>query len=82
MSSPSARFYVHKVVRAKGNGQGNYNLSVYEDELVRLDGKWYFTSRRYHTIYQDAPEYRGAVIGVPQLPDQIRRLTFNRDVIP
>lgn len=73
----SARFYVQEVARAKGGGAGNFNLSMYEDELVRLQGKWYFRRRTYHTIYQDAPALRGAVLEVPQLPEAIRRRTLN-----
>jgi hypothetical protein len=34
-----ARFYVQETARSK-EGRGNYNLSMYEDELVKTDGEW------------------------------------------
>lgn len=72
-----ARFYVQEIARAKEGGKGNFNLSMYEDELIKQDGKWYFKQRIYHTIYQDAPEFRGQLIEVPVLPTNIREKTFN-----
>jgi SnoaL-like domain len=58
--SAKARFYVNEVARGK-DGKGNYNLSMYEDSLVKIDGQWYYKKRVYHTIYQDAPVYKGLV---------------------
>ena len=59
-----SRVYVNEVARAK-DGTGNYNLSMYADELVRLDGQWLYQKRTYHTIYQDSPIYKGQFLGVP-----------------
>ncbi|GAB2583358.1 nuclear transport factor 2 family protein [Spirosoma areae] len=72
-----ARFYVNEIARGK-DGTGNYNLSMYEDELIKEDGQWLFHKRTYHTIYQDAPDYRGVVLGVPEIPAHIRAKSLNR----
>jgi ketosteroid isomerase-like protein len=72
-----ARFYVQEIARRKEGGAGNFNLSMYEDELVRQQGRWYFQKRTYHTIYQDAPTYSGRLVEIPTLPDDIRKKTFN-----
>lgn len=55
-----ARFYVNEIARGK-DGKGNFNLSMYEDELVKIDGSWFFSKRTYKTIYQDAPVYKGLI---------------------
>lgn len=55
-----ARFYVNEVARGK-DGKGNYNLSMYEDRLIKINGVWFFEERTYHTIYQDAPNYTGFI---------------------
>jgi len=34
---------------------------MYNDELIKIDGQWHFTTRYYNTIYQDAPVYKGLV---------------------
>lgn len=60
-----ARFYVNEIARAKADQHGNYNLSMYEDELIKEAGEWRFKTRTYHTIYQDAPEYRGLIQALP-----------------
>jgi hypothetical protein len=57
----TARFYVNEIARKTDDKSGNYNLSMYEDELVNEDGKWLFQKRTYHTIYQEAPRYIGLV---------------------
>ncbi|MBC8154979.1 MAG: nuclear transport factor 2 family protein [Bacteroidetes bacterium] len=72
-----ARFYVNEIARGH-DGKGNYNLSMYEDELVKEDSQWLFLKRTYHTIYQDAPDYRGLVLGVPEIPTALRMKAMNR----
>lgn len=72
-----ARFYVNEIARGK-DGRGNYNLSMYEDELVKQQDRWYFRKRTYHTIYQDAPDYQGVVMGVPAIPDALRERVLLR----
>ena len=51
--------------RKKDDKTGNYNLSMYEDELIKENGKWVFLKRTYHTIYQEAPDYRGLIQNLP-----------------
>jgi hypothetical protein len=71
-----ARFYVNETARGK-DGKGNYNLSMYEDELMKEEGRWFFRKRIYHTIYQDFPDYRGMVIKIPPMPHLIRAKALN-----
>ena len=61
----TARFYVNEIARKKDDKTGNYNLSMYEDELIKENGKWVFLKRTYHTIYQEAPDYRGLIQNLP-----------------
>lgn len=73
----SARFYVQEIARDKVNKKGNFNLSMYEDELIKVKERWCFSKRVYHTIYQDAPEYQGQIIGVPSISNEVRNKTMN-----
>lgn len=57
----NARFYVNEIARKSDDKTGNYNLSMYEDELIKEDGRWVFQKRTYHTIYQEAPNYTGLI---------------------
>jgi ketosteroid isomerase-like protein len=61
----TARFYVNEIARKTDDKSGNYNLSMYEDELVKENGKWVFIKRSYNTIYQEAPQYKGLVQNLP-----------------
>lgn len=60
-----ARFYVNEIARKADDQSGNYNLSMYDDLIVRENGKWVFLKRSYHTIYQEAPEYKGLIQSLP-----------------
>ena len=62
----TARFYVNEIARKADDKSGNYNLSMYEDELLKENGKWLFAKRTYHTIYQDAPNYKGLIQKLPK----------------
>jgi hypothetical protein len=57
----TARFYVNEIARKADDKTGNYNLSMYEDELIKENGKWVFLKRTYHTIYQESPNYNGLI---------------------
>jgi hypothetical protein len=63
----TARFYVNEIARKTDDKSGNYNLSMYQDELIKENGKWVFLKRTYNTIYQDAPTYKGLVQALPFL---------------
>lgn len=58
-----ARFYVQEIANSK-DGKGNNNLSMYEDELIKDNGVWYFKNRTYHTIFQSLERQRGEVIEI------------------
>ena len=62
----TARFYVNEIARKADDKTGNYNLSMYEDELIKENGKWDFQQRIYNTIYQEAPNYIGVVQQLPK----------------
>lgn len=62
----TARFYVNEIARKADDKSGNYNLSMYDDELVKENGQWVFQKRTYHTIYQDAPIYKGLIQKLPK----------------
>jgi SnoaL-like domain len=61
----TARFYVNEIARKADDKSGNYNLSMYDDELVKENGKWVFIKRTYNTIYQEAPQYKGLIQNLP-----------------
>jgi SnoaL-like domain len=61
----TARFYVNEIARKADDKSGNYNLSMYNDELIKENGQWVFLKRTYHTIYQEAPAYKGLVQQLP-----------------
>lgn len=62
----TARFYVNEIARKADDKSGNYNLSMYDDELVKENGKWLFVKRSYNTIYQEAPTYIGLIQKLPK----------------
>lgn len=63
-TTATGRIYINE--QAQGTaGKGNYNLAYYDDEYVKLDGRWYFTRRTYHTIYQSMEPFTGEVIEKP-----------------
>lgn len=71
-----ARFYVQEIANSK-QGTGNHNLSMYEDELIKKNGLWYFKTRTYHTIFQSMERQKGEVISVPDLPQWCKEKSLN-----
>ncbi|MBC8045125.1 MAG: nuclear transport factor 2 family protein [Rhizobacter sp.] len=63
----TARFYVNEIARKTEDKSGNYNLSMYDDELIKENGRWVFLKRTYYTIYQDATTYDGLIQELPKL---------------
>lgn len=63
----TARFYVNEIARKTDDKSGNYNLSMYNDELIKENGKWVFLKRTYNTIYQEAPNYKGLIQNLPSI---------------
>ena len=56
--SATGRVYTSERGMAR-TGQGNENLSFYEDNYRKVGENWYFLNRTYHTIYQEAPASPG-----------------------
>ncbi len=48
------------------------NFGLYEDTLLRVDGKWLFKHRRYHYMYMDGSPLAG------QIPALAPTFTFSR----
>lgn len=71
-----ARHYVQEMANSK-EGSGNNNLSMYEDELIKEEGLWYFKKRTYHTIFQDHNRIPGEVLAVPDLPQWCKDASQN-----
>jgi ketosteroid isomerase-like protein len=54
-----AYWTMQEVARSADMAQGNSNIALYLDELVRVEGAWKFRSRRYRTIYSDSAPLTG-----------------------
>ncbi|MCF6446039.1 nuclear transport factor 2 family protein [Nereida sp. MMG025] len=54
----TSRSFVNEIARAK-EGTANYNLAVYEDELVRVGSGWKFAKRNYKVLYLDTAPLTG-----------------------
>jgi uncharacterized protein (TIGR02246 family) len=57
----TSRSYVEEVLDASGNSFKVYG--VYNDEVVREDGKWKFKTRRYSVLYNGPVDLSGQVTG-------------------
>ncbi len=54
----SARWYHQEILDIKGGGR-MVGMGVYHDKLVRIDGEWRFSERRYHLLYFGPPDLCG-----------------------
>ncbi|GFE67076.1 nuclear transport factor 2 family protein [Litoreibacter roseus] len=54
----TGRAYTNEIAQAN-DGSGNYNFALYEDEMVKIDGKWRFASRNYKVLYLDQTPLAG-----------------------
>ncbi len=54
----SARWYHQEVLDIK-DGSRMVGMGVYRDKLVRIDGEWRFSERRYDLLYFGAPDLSG-----------------------
>jgi uncharacterized protein (TIGR02246 family) len=54
--SASGRWYVTEHINPK-EGDTNLTLGVYDDKYIKKDGKWLFSERRYHVMYQGPADY-------------------------
>lgn len=57
-NTAKASFYINEIARSK-DGVGNYNLSRYDDELIKVDDAWFFVKRNYKVIYLDQSPLNG-----------------------
>ena len=57
----TANFYLNEI--ARGAGTSNFNLANYQDEVVKIDGRWYFQKRNYNVIYLDTTSLSGNSFG-------------------
>ena len=57
-----AYWYLTETLRAQGATADRTSIGTYADEYARVDGKWVFTSRDYHVLYND--EGKGDMSGV------------------
>lgn len=62
-ANAKAHFYVNEIARSK-EGVGNYNLSQYEDELIKENGVWKFVRRNYKVIYLDQSPLNGTAFKI------------------
>lgn len=60
-----SRWTVQEIARSADRTRGNFNLAFYHDELVRLDGRWLYAHRTYHTRYFDDSPLPGTTCALP-----------------
>lgn len=51
-NTATGRCYIYEIARSV-SGQGNLNVAVYEDKLIKTSGHWRFVSRDYKVLYLD-----------------------------
>ena len=55
-SRTSARLYMCELRQSVDEGRHSVAYGVYHDEHLRFDGRWWFASRRYHSLARTAPD--------------------------
>jgi hypothetical protein len=50
------RMYISELRRELGTGSWTASYGVYHDRYARIDGQWWFTRRRYHSLARTPPE--------------------------
>jgi len=63
----TGRWYLCEHLRSKGDSTGRFNIGTYNDSYQKKDGRWRFSSRQYHVLYNDEGEgdMSGTVIPLP-----------------
>ncbi len=61
-ASASARWTVMEEARTLDGAKGNFNLSFYDDILIKEGGEWRFSNRSYSTRYADESPLRGCTL--------------------
>ena len=52
----SARLYMCELRQSAEEGRQSVAYGVYHDDHVRVDGRWWFAQRRYHSLARTAPD--------------------------
>lgn len=60
-----ARMYIQELRQDADNGRWTNAYGLYQDHYTRLDGRWWFASRRYGSMARTAPE--NDVLGLPTI---------------
>ncbi|KIW20994.1 hypothetical protein PV08_01573 [Exophiala spinifera] len=56
----TGRWILREVAKGASNSEAYYNnFAVYEDQYVKVDGKWYFTRRDYKYMFLDSGPFGG-----------------------
>ena len=50
------RMYINELRREHATGEWTLAYGVYHDRYSRIDGRWWFTKRRYHSLARTPPE--------------------------
>jgi len=60
----TARFYIQEKLRG-AEGNGAYTAGVYNDKLIKVDGWWKFTYRKFSGMYRGVTDLSGNWLGYP-----------------
>jgi hypothetical protein len=52
----TARMYMCEIRHDKDNGRRTIAYGVYHDRFRRVDGRWWFADRRYHSLARTGPD--------------------------
>ena len=57
------RMYIAELRRESGSEEWTTAYGVYHDHFARIDGRWWFAGRRYHSLARTPPD--GGAFGFP-----------------
>ncbi len=63
----TGRWYLQENLKPVNSTEGRFSLGTYVDEYVKQEGRWLFSSRKYHVFYSEEGEgvTAGAVTPIP-----------------
>ncbi|MEK9871659.1 MAG: nuclear transport factor 2 family protein [Gammaproteobacteria bacterium] len=63
----TGRWYLQENLKPVNSTEGRFSLGTYGDEYVKQEGRWLFSSRKYHVFYSEEGEgvTAGAVTPIP-----------------
>jgi hypothetical protein len=53
-NSAVARLFMNEIRQERSNGQWSMVYGVYHDRFRRIDGRWWFAARQYHSLARSA----------------------------